>query len=315
MPWQCPNAASRHTLTPLCSVRGYCAGLQGRWLWGWKDSIDRSFMARFGSDLDFTAMQQQQQQGPQQGQQQQQVALSAEELALLGAARMRCGGCGSKVGATSLSRMLRRLREDGLLESGGCGEDGTQQQQGEQKEQQPASVLVGLADPDDAAVLAPPPPGHVTVRACVTLHPALPSKGLFPASSPLHGRHALTASCPPHLPFPISHLPSPPIDARQVHTVDFFRACAGDPFVFGAIAANHALGDCFAMGAWGGWALGLDSLRWRSSQGRLKVQLPCPIRCPRPQARSRPRRWPPRSCRWRCPPLWRKICIRCWPAR
>ena len=72
-----------------------------------------------------------------------------------------------QVGASILSRALARLPEP----------------------LQHPSVLMGLGSPDDAAVMRPPPPGHVLVQ-----------------------------------------------------TVDFFRSIVDDPFVFGAIAANHALG-------------------------------------------------------------------------
>lgn len=136
---------------------------EGRWVWAWKDWIDRRFMRQYAvlPEMPRAA-------APA-------VApglASTAALEEIAAFAMRCGGCGAKVGATVLSRVLARL--------------------------QPAArddVLIGLAQPDDAAVV------------------------LVPAGKVM------------------------------VHTVDFFRAIVDDPYLFGQIAAQHSLGDIFAMGA------------------------------------------------------------------
>ncbi len=94
--------------------------LGGGWVWRWKDALDRRFLRRF-RDLPPMA-------APVSGP----ASPLADKAALrdIAAIAMRCGGCGAKVGATVLSRALGRLEPFERPE-----------------------VLVGLAAPDDAAVV------------------------------------------------------------------------------------------------------------------------------------------------------------------
>jgi selenide,water dikinase len=100
--------------------------VSGRWVWRWKDWIDRRFMAKF-SDL---PEMKDNRKAPDTS-----AATSQEEASqAISAIAMRCGGCGAKVGSSVLSRSLGKLRP---IER----ED----------------ILVGLHAPDDAAVLKVPP--------------------------------------------------------------------------------------------------------------------------------------------------------------
>lgn len=142
-------------------------GFAGRWVWTWKDWIDQRFMRKFSEfpEMDLNA-------APAPSNALANVKLSSEEsLQAISAIAMRCGGCGAKVGATILQRALGNLHP-----------------------LQRDDVLIGLKDPDDAAVVRVPP------------------------------------------------------GMAMVHSVDFFRAFVDDPYIFGKVAANHSLGDIWAMG-------------------------------------------------------------------
>ena len=136
---------------------------ESAWLWRVKDWIDVEFMRKFNELPEMDEAD-----SPQLAT----GIADAQAIKELSTLAMRCGGCGAKVGATVLSRVMQRLpylqRDD---------------------------VLIGRDAPDDCAMLAVPA-GKVMVQS-----------------------------------------------------VDYFRAFIDDAYVFGAIAANHALGDIFAMGA------------------------------------------------------------------
>ncbi len=139
----------------------------GRLLWKWKQRIDRKWMRQYQElplmasepDMEFTTRMKAN------------LRTTDKELALK-KPKMRCGGCGAKIGGLILHEALKQL-----------------------KQTPNPSVMIGLNAPDDAAVL------------------------------------------------------TPPAGKLLVQSVDFFRTLINDPWLFGRIAANHALNDLYAMGA------------------------------------------------------------------
>ena len=105
--------------------------VEGAWVWRIKDWIDRRFMTKY-DDLPEMAEATATVKSP---------LVDDSALKEISALAMRCGGCGAKVGSTVLGRVVNQL--------------------------QPRSrddVLVGLQEPDDAAVVAVPP-GKVLVQS------------------------------------------------------------------------------------------------------------------------------------------------------
>jgi len=106
-----------------CAIASWGSlGWQSRLLWRWKDHIDRKFINRF-RDL------------PQMSPESRQPRPEIQQIPIQN--QMHCAGCGSKVGSTTLERVLQRL----------------------QVEHHPAKredILVGLETRDDAAVVQVP---------------------------------------------------------------------------------------------------------------------------------------------------------------
>ncbi len=114
----------------VASKWGFSA--QGRWVWNWKDWIDRGFMRRFN---ELPEMKTAEKSLPNPDLADQATRDEFSEIA------MRCGGCGAKVGANVLTRALADLQPV-------ANED----------------VLLGLDAPDDAAVVQIPE-GKVMVHS------------------------------------------------------------------------------------------------------------------------------------------------------
>ena len=103
--------------------------LEGQWVWTWKNWIDQRFMHRYNVLPEMKAEEYSNPPG---------VPTPESALRELSSIAMRCRGCGAKVGATVLNRVLDRV--------------------------QPVahpSVISGLASPDDAAVISVPQGKHL----------------------------------------------------------------------------------------------------------------------------------------------------------
>lgn len=118
---------------------------EGRWVWTWKDWIDRRFMAKY---QDLPAMRAK---APPPVPDVLQRELPYEEHD----DGMRCGGCGAKLSASALAKALRPL-----------------------KPMSRSDVIVGLDRPDDAAIVSVPQ-GQLSVLSVDAFRPLVDDSYLF----------------------------------------------------------------------------------------------------------------------------------------
>ena len=112
--------------------------LEGRWVWHWKDWIDRRFMARFNG---LSEIRVEPATSPPKATSKRRAAPTADRP-------MRCRGCGSKLGAGVLQRVLGRIEPGNLPD-----------------------VVLGLEAAEDAAALSVPP--GQTLLQSVDMFPAI----------------------------------------------------------------------------------------------------------------------------------------------
>eukprot|EP00941_MAST-03F_sp_MAST-3F-sp1_P001983 g1983.t1 len=126
-----------------CVASKGAMAVEGKYLWELKDWIDRKWMAGYTTMLPKMAKEMQDQMVPDVPNHH---PAGAEALALLSHATMRCGGCGAKVGASTLSRVMKRLQELKAVPTR-------------------PELLVGIDAPDDAAVVSRLKSGMVSVQS------------------------------------------------------------------------------------------------------------------------------------------------------
>ena len=174
----------------------YAIASRGRWfcvkghmVWQWKDYLDRSWMKKYKELPDVLEMMNNMQYPTPKSHfgVARYVGEKGSHVAeAFSADPMRCGGCGAKVGATTVSRVLKAVHERQI-----------------RRAKELSLPVPPPIDHDDAAIV------------------------------PIQGSGAM------------------------IHTIDYFRSFISDPFVFGKIAAVHALSDIHAMGAEADTALAL----------------------------------------------------------
>jgi selenide,water dikinase len=124
--------------TALAS-RGWLGFGPYRWIWNWKDRIDRAFMEKF-SDLTPMSM----------PMSMQQTSFRSSPFSPSSPPPMHCAGCGSKVGSSVLEKVLTRIQQEQL-------------NQPPERSPHAEDILLGLTFADDAAVIRVPP-GKVMVQ-------------------------------------------------------------------------------------------------------------------------------------------------------
>lgn len=181
--------------------------LEGEFLWRLKDEIDVGWMSMYKV---LPSMEDMEDEKDDTGLSQKipsilQHKSKKDLLAAFLEAPMRCGGCGSKVGSDTLTRVLEAVHKRNVSRALRKGSD---------------VKAPNKIDPDDAAIIM------------------LPESG-----------------------------------GAMIQTIDFFRSFISDPFIFGKVAAVHALSDCHAMGADAHSALALAVVNFSANESITEASL------------------------------------------